>query len=400
MGLEVNYFSLTMIFIIAFLSPLIAGRIKFISIPEILIQITAGVLIGNSGLNIIENSEIIDFLSSLGFVFLMFLSGYEVNLNLLRKKNKSLTLNPIKTALYISILTLLLSFLIAVLLFNLRIINNIFLLTLIFSTTSLGVVVSVLKENGIINNSFGQIVLITSLFADFSTLFLLPVVMYLIRSQMDYTILFSLILFVLFAAFFYILKLLHYIDFDKEIHKVTHLDVRVVLAVLFFFAILSETIGIEVVIGAFMAGMLFSLVLKNKSGHEELNIKLDSIGYGFLIPIFFIMIGVKFELSSVFTKETLIILPIILVIVYAVKLIPAFIVLRKDFHTKNALSAGFIISSRLSLIIAISAIALSNGVISMSLYSTFIIVSVVTCLISPIISLKLYDKNTGLSRHP
>lgn len=217
------------------------------------------------------------------------------------------------------------------------------------------------------------------------------------KGERDYSILYSGILFGLSIILFFVLKLLHLIDFGKNINRVTHLNVRIVLAVLFLFAVLAELMGIEIIIGAFLAGMLFSLILKNKSGQEQLGDKLDSIGFGFLIPIFFIMIGAKFDITSVFAEETLVILPLFLIIAYVVKVIPALVILKKSFGTRKALSAGFLISSRLSLIIALSEIALKNGVISASTYSTFIIVGIITCLISPVISMKLYGSSNGFN---
>ncbi|UOO38511.1 cation:proton antiporter [Oscillospiraceae bacterium CM] len=394
MHLEVNYFSLAIVFVIAVLSPIIVSKIKVISIPEIIVQIIAGIIIGDSGLKIIGHSNIVDFLASFGFVFLMFLSGYEVNFNLLkRSKNISdQSATPLKKALMIMSLTLVFSAAFALGLYFLGLVKDFLLLTLIFSTTSLGIVVSVLKENGIIKNKFGQTLLVASLVADFSTLFLLPIVLYFIKGERNFGLLLSLLLIVAFIVLYFVLKLFKRVDFDKAIHKVTHLEVRITLAVLFLFAILSETIGLEVIIGAFMAGMLFSLLFKDRTEHQELSTKLDSIGYGFLIPIFFIMIGVRFQLSSVFSPDTLLLLPLFIIIVYLVKLLPSVIVLNREYRLKKSLSAGFMLSSRLSLIVAISQIALSGGFITMSTYSSFIIIAIVTCLISPIVSLKLYGK--------
>jgi Kef-type K+ transport system membrane component KefB len=243
--------------------------------------------------------------------------------------------------------------------------------------------------------------LVSALLADFSTLFLLPEVMVFVKGKMDYAIFYPCILFAFFIVLYAILsviketnlvKAIKQTDFSKGALRVSHLDVRMVMPVLFIFAMLAASLGIEVIVGAFMAGMLFSLILKKGPDTESLSEKLDSIGFGFLIPIFFIMIGADFEVASLFSKEALVMLPIFLAIAYIVKLIPCFFVLKKGFGILKSMSAGFLLSSRLSLIIALSAIALQSGVITNSMYSTLIIVAIITCLLSPVISMKLYLK--------
>jgi Kef-type K+ transport system membrane component KefB len=109
------------------------------------------------------------------------------------------------------------------------------------------------------------------------------------------------------------------------------------------------------------------------------------------------MIGANFEVASLFSREALVMLPIFLVIAYIVKLIPCFFLLKKEFGILKSMSAGFLLSSRLSLIIALSAIALQSGVITNSMYSTLIIVAIITCLLSPVISMKLYLKSESPS---
>lgn len=408
MHFEVNFLSLALISLVAFLTPLIVSRVKFISIPEVIVQILAGFVLGKSGLDLIKASEPINFLSTLGFAFLMFLGGYEVDFGLFRRSDRktSNTVNPFKNAVLITIFTLSLSLIFSIMLLYTGIVKNLLLATLIFSTTSLGIVVPVLKEKGIIDNPFGQTMLISALFSDFSTLFLLPMVMFFVKGKMDFSILYSGILFIFFIVVYFTLQRVKMINFKKHTLQVTQLEVRMVMSVLFLFAILADILGIEVIVGAFMAGALFSLVLKNgsddirKTGDNEacgvtevLDEKLDAIGFGFLIPVFFIMIGVKFEVKSLFSTETLLILPIFLIIAYAVKVIPCLVILKKILGIKKSLSAGFLLSSRLSLIIALAAIALSNGIISNSRYSTFVIIAIITCLFSPVISIKLWGKS-------
>ena len=136
-----------------------------------------------------------------------------------------------------------------------------------------------------------------------------------------------------------------------------------------------------------MAGILFSLLFDEF--RTEIAPKLDAIGYGFLIPIFFITLGAGLDLKTVFTWQSLLIFPVFILIAYGVKLIPA-LILKRYFSWRQTLGAGFLLSSRLSLIIAISLIAWQSGIITESTHSTFVLVAVVTCLFSPVMFLKIF----------
>jgi Kef-type K+ transport system membrane component KefB len=165
--------------------------------------------------------------------------------------------------------------------------------------------------------------------------------------------------------------------------------VRASFALMLTFATLAEMANLEIILGAFLAGILYSFLFKTY--RNEIQPKLEAIGYGFLIPVFFIMIGVTFDFKILLTPQVYLLLPLLLYIAYIVKLIPA-LILRKYFGWRETLGAGFLLSARLSLIIAISLIALKEGLISQSIHSALIIVAMITCLLSPIIFMQFASK--------
>ncbi|HKK42988.1 MAG TPA: cation:proton antiporter, partial [Bacteroidales bacterium] len=168
-------------------------------------------------------------------------------------------------------------------------------------------------------------------------------------------------------------------------HAASQLSIRGTIFMLLIFVVISQYISAEVILlGAFLAGILLSLFQ-----HKErslLLIKLDGMGYGFFIPIFFIMVGVKFDPSSLSEFELTLIpfLSILLILMFTIKIIPAFLFV-KQFGKRKATSAGFLLSSRLSLIIAASAIGLEMGVITPGINASFIIMAIATCFLGPIL---------------
>ena len=170
----------------------------------------------------------------------------------------------------------------------------------------------------------------------------------------------------------------------KELgHATAQIEVRGALAIMIGFVVLSEALGVELILGAFLAGVIISIVVGK--GETQLHHKLDAIGYGFFIPIFFITVGAQFEIRSILESPSILILmPILLFAAYAVKILPSLLFMLN--HTlKDALAAGALLSSRLSLIIAASAIAFELGIISQAVNSTVILVAIITCTASPIL---------------
>jgi Kef-type K+ transport system membrane component KefB len=155
-----------------------------------------------------------------------------------------------------------------------------------------------------------------------------------------------------------------------------------------FFVVLSQWVGAEIILGAFLAGAAISLISHQES--RTLESKLSAIGFGFLIPIFFIHTGASFDLEKITdTPRGLMLVPILIVSAYAVKMLPALLYARV-YDLRAALAAGVLLSSRLSLIIAAAAIGVRVGAVSEAVATAVILVAVFTCTLSPTLFGKLH----------
>jgi Trk K+ transport system NAD-binding subunit len=151
------------------------------------------------------------------------------------------------------------------------------------------------------------------------------------------------------------------------------------------FVVIAQLIGEEaVLLGAFLIGLVISSMLHRE--RSVMLLKLDGMGYGFFIPFFFIMVGVEFDPSALmeFSHSLIWFLMLLMISLFAVKIIPA-LLWRRLFGARKAMAGGFLMSSRLSLIIAASAIGLQMGVISPGINASFIIMAIVTCFLAPVI---------------
>ena len=158
---------------------------------------------------------------------------------------------------------------------------------------------------------------------------------------------------------------------------------------------LAEAAGMEIVLGAFLAGILYAVAVG--SLREKILPKLEAVGYGFLIPIFFLTVGAKFDLQLTLRRESLLLLPLLLYIVYVVKLVPALLLVRRH-GLREAVAAGVLLSSRLSLIIALSYLALAEKLINETIHNAFILVAMVTCVASPLLFVRFFPAEPGTRR--
>jgi Kef-type K+ transport system membrane component KefB/Trk K+ transport system NAD-binding subunit len=393
---EITFIPLLVVIALAFSVPLLLSHFKQFGIPIVVGEIIAGIIVGKSGLNIVQAGTVLRILAELGFAYLMFLSGLEIDFAAVLNHDSDqpgfslgqLVDNPLLIGAMLFGLTLVGSLGAGFFFQSQNLIGDPWLMALILSTTSLGVVLPVLKERGMTGNRYGQTLLVSSLVADFTSILLISVYV-LLRSQgLTLEILLVLVLFAVFVVAYRIAALyrehLPAKHFIEELSSATsQIKLRGSFVLALVFIALAESLGIEVILGAFMAGVIAALLSR---GEETiLRQKLDAIGYGFFIPIFFVMVGVNFDLPALLSSQRAIFLiPILIGTAYAVKLVPAFL-FRVKYGWPETWSAGVILSARLSLIIAAAAIGLELGVISSAVNSAIILIALITCTLSPIL---------------
>lgn len=405
---EFSFVSLLLITVLAVTVPILSSRFKKLNIPIIVGEIIAGIIVGKSGFNLIESSVPLEFLTLFGFTYLMFISGLEVDFttiasigNTSSAKKEHPLKNPITLGVAVFAVTLTIAIVVAFGLKQMGLISEPFMIALILSTTSLGIVVPVLKERGIMASRFGQALLLSALVADFGTLVLITVDVTIISEGLTLDVLLVLLLLVAFAVVARLGKKVSRVPgvshLVKELAGATaQIEVRAAFALMVAFIVLSEWLGSELILGAFLAGALISL-LSNKEG-SDLHLKLDAIGFGFFIPIFFIMVGAQFDLPTLLnSREGLLLVPLMLGAAYIIKFVAA-LLFRISFSWKESFAAGGLLSARLSLIIAAAAIALDLGVINEAVNSAIILVAIVSCTASPLIFNRLFPVKKTLAR--
>ncbi|HDC9092226.1 monovalent cation:proton antiporter family protein [Staphylococcus aureus] len=390
-----EFLSLVIVVLAAFLTPIIVNRLNINFLPVVVAEILMGIVIGNSFLNIVERDSILNILSTLGFIFLMFLSGLEIDFKAFKKDKRarqgqnddeSSIPGHLNLALTVFAFIMIISILLAYVFKWLGLVDDVLLMVIIISTISLGVVVPTLKEMNIMRTTIGQFILLVAVLADLVTMILLTVYG-AINGQGGSTIWLIGIL-VVFTAISYILgvqfKRMSFLQ--KLMDGTTQIGIRAVFALIILLVALAEGVGAENILGAFLAGVVVSLL----NPDEEMVEKLDSFGYGFFIPIFFIMVGVDLNIPSLIKEpKLLIIIPILIVAFIISKLIPVMFI-RRWFDMKTMIASAFLLTSTLSLVIAAAKISERLNAISAETSGILILSAVITCVFVPIIFKKLF----------
>lgn len=358
-------------------------------IPGVVAEIIVGVVIGKTGFNIVEQDMWLETLSTLGFLFLMFLSGLEIDFSAFANKKKGKEEkepNAFFVASIVFVGIFLVSLGLSYIFVWLGYIDNAFLMTLIISTISLGVVVPTLKDAQLMKTTIGQTILLIAVIADLATMVLLAVFVSM-HDPSHGNVWLLLGLFLVGVIFYFVGKYFKKRSFIETMAKGTiQIGTRAVFALIIVLVALSETLGAENILGAFLAGVLVSLLAPN----QDFVHKLDSFGYGFFIPIFFVMVGVNLDLRPLFTQfDILLLIPLLFVALVVSKVVPVYM-LRIWYDRNTTLAAGFLLVSTLSLVIAAATIAERMGMIDENMKGALILVAVLTSVVSPIMFKKLY----------
>ena len=384
---EAEYVTLFVASVIAFLMPYVANRFKF---PVIVGEIVLGIAVGfiNVFVETVFDIEFLTFdagsavyfLSEIGLIFLLFLAGLEVDFNMISERGAR--------PLIVGVIAFFATFVIA---FGIIFITGVdvpIFLALIVSTTSLGVVLPVVREMGITRTPYGQDIILGAIIADFGTMLMIPVV---VAVQKESSLLLPLIvlpLVALFFAFLYYLGGMMLWRWPKVMSKFFAADdpnetgVRASFLLIMMFVVLAALLDTEVILGAFLAGAAISFLFRESGNLEK---KLFGFGFGFLIPLFFVRVGVEFANSV--TQEgglaALWIVPVLIVVTMVAKVLPQ-LYLTPTYGVRKAMAEGVVLSGGLSLAIVAAEIGRAEGILDQEVAAAVIFFAIVMAIFAPI----------------
>ncbi|WP_295728015.1 cation:proton antiporter family protein [uncultured Limosilactobacillus sp.] len=373
--------SMFIVMLAALLIPILMARFKISGVPTAVAEIVMGIIIGKSCFNIVQVTPDLTLLSSLGVILLMFLSGMEIDFDLFLpgSGNDKQRWSPVKLAFIAFVATLINSLILGLLLRMTGIFENTFLAVILFSTIALGVVIATLKEKEILSRPMGQTILLTAVLGEVVPMFALTVYASVNGGNGSRI---WLIVLLLIAAIFLLRRFKQpYIWFNQVTKSTTQLDIRLAFFLIFTLVIIAETVGAENILGAFLAGMVMKLLEPSEATRD----KLTSIGYGFFIPIFFIMTGVKLNLRTLLSNSQALMLIPILVLCFILAKFWTFPVYHLRFGRRNSFAGGFLTVTTITLVLPSLQVARNLHTITDTQSDAFILAAVIVCILAPIV---------------
>jgi Kef-type K+ transport system membrane component KefB len=388
--------NLLLVMAVAFAAPLTLGLVPRLQLPSVVLEIVAGIVIGPSVLGWAEVDQAVQVVALIGLAFLLFLAGLEIEFEKLR--GRVLRLSAAGFALSFAIAVA-----VSLLLSAGGLVDTPLLVAIILCSTSLGVLVPVLKDSGEIASTFGQLIIAAASIADFGAIILLSL-FFSGEGGTGATLLLLGSLFVLAAVVFGVVRGAEHsmrirADLLRLQDTTAQIRVRASLVLFVGFAAVADALGLEVILGAFIAGAIVSLADRDQAmTHPDFRRKLEAIGFGFFIPVFFVSSGVRFDLDALTSStSSLVMVPVFLAALVAVRGIPA-VLYRQRLGTRKAAIAGLMQATSLPFIVAATAIGQELGLIDTAGSAALIGAGLLSVLCFPVVSLTLLRRTTRPSR--
>ena len=358
---DVAFTNLLAVTVIALLAPLLLGLAPALRLPAVVLEIIAGVVVGPQGLDWVEVDVPVSIVALLGLAFLLFLAGLEIDVHRLRGQ-------VLRLALLGYVATVVLGLCVGVGVEVAGWASSPALVAVTLSATSLGLVVPVLKDTGRIDSGLGQAVVAAASVADFAAIVLLS----LLFSTSGGDTGSRLVLLGAFAALVATAAtVVGYVAGSRRLEltltrlqdTTAQIRVRAAVVLLVAFVALAEQFGLESILGAFMAGAVVGLVDRNSVSHPNFRVKLEAIGYGFLIPVFFVTSGLRLGLSGLAENPSALAhVPAFAVALLLVRGLPA-LLFGRIFDRRAVLAAGLLQATSLPFIVTATRIGVLTGLL-------------------------------------
>jgi Kef-type K+ transport system membrane component KefB len=278
---------------------------------------------------------------------------------------------------------------------------------IVLVATSLGVIVPVLKDSNNIGSNFGQLVIAAGSIADFGAIILLS----LFFSGKGSTstpataILLGVFGLVVVLVGLAIARVEHSMSLSRVLKRLqdttAQIRIRAAFLLLVAFSALADTVGLETILGAFAAGALLSLIDRDEAmTHPQFRLKLEAVGFGVFIPVFFVTSGVRFDLNALFSSgSTVARVPLFLLAIYLARGLPAFVYGRLLGRSRAAI-AGILQATTLPFIVAATEIGVPLGVVTKASGAALIAAGLLSVIISPALGLALLRRKQPATPRP
>jgi Kef-type K+ transport system membrane component KefB len=384
MPVQIDLSSLLLTAFIAVLAPLLCELPLSLKLPMVVLELGLGILIGPQVLAWAKPGAFLNLLGFLGLIFLFFLAGMELDLRAVRGA-------PLAKASKGWLLSLAVAFAGSGVLHHVGFIRNWLLVAAILTTTTLGTLLPILRDSGDLETKFGSYVMAAAITGELGPIILVSVLFSRHHTELAQTL--FMVTFVGIALGAAALALLHSPPLlvglvARTMDAASQLPVRIAILVLMMLVALATRFGLDMILGAFASGMVVGLGSRGQQGHS-LRHKLDAIGFGFLIPIFFVTSGMQFDLHALFdSPKAMLRLPAFLLLFLVVRGAPV-IFYRGVLHRRERTALALYSATTLPLVIALTHLGVQTGQMFTDNAAALVGAGMLSTLMFPVVAMSI-----------
>jgi Kef-type K+ transport system membrane component KefB len=347
--------------------------------PVVVVELLLGIVIGPQVLGLAESDDFIDFFSNLGLGMLFFFAGYEIDFERIKGR-------PLKLALWGWLLSLLLAYGIGGLLAAAGIVVSLLYTGSALATTAIGTLIPILRDSGELRTRFGTLLLAAGGIGEFGPILLITLVLSTAQPLHEAAILAGFVVLALGIALFSVgLGSRGLEALERTVEASSQLAVRIVTLLVFGLVLLAGELGLDLLLGGFVAGMIVRAALRGREIHA-FESKLTAVGFGFLIPFFFVDSGINFDLEALGSAEALAKLALFLALFLVVRGAPALLLYRDALERRDRISLAFYCATELPLVVSITTLAVAAGEMRSSTAAGLVGAAMLSTLIYPFVA--------------
>jgi Kef-type K+ transport system membrane component KefB len=352
-------------------------------VPVVVLEIVLGIVVGPELLNLAQPDAFLEFFAGLGLGMLFFFAGFEIDFERLRGV-------PLRLGLLGWVISLALAYSIGGLLALAGVVLSLLFTGTAMATTAIGTLIPILGDAGELRTRFGRYVLAAGAMAEFGPIVLITVVFSTKSATSNALILLAFVAGSVAAAVIAVRGMVRgWGLLERTLETSGQLAVRLAVVMVFALGTLAASLGLELLLGGFVAGVIVRVALQGREV-AVLQSKLTAVAYGFFIPFFFVVSGIKFNLGALTDDPAeLLKLPLFLALFLVVRGVPAVALYRRLLDRRDRLALAFYSATELPLVVAITTIAVERGHMRSSTAASLVGAAVLSTAIYPLVALRL-----------
>jgi Kef-type K+ transport system membrane component KefB len=355
----------------------------WITLPVVVVELLLGIAIGPHGLHIAHVNGFTNFFADLGLGMLFFFAGYEIDFDRIRGR-------PLDLAVVGWGISLLIAYGIGGLLAAAGIVVSLVYTGSALATTAIGTLIPILRDAGELRTRFGTYLLGAGALGEFGPVLLITLVLSTTHPLDQAAILVGFVVLAVFTGLLAVRSVSRgWSALQRTFESSSQLAIRLAVVLVFALLALASHLGLDILLGGFVAGLITRLALHDR----ELAVfesKITAVGYGFLIPFFFITSGMKFDLPALVNSPTALLkLPLFLLLFLLVRGTPAILLYGKDLQLRDRTALAFYSATELPLVVAITTVAIDTGHMRLSTASALVGAAIISTLAYPLVGLRL-----------